>query len=239
MPWFKVDDTLHSHPKARRAGMSAMGLWALGGSYASQYVTEGFVPEWFVASWPSGRKLAAELVRAELWRVGEREGEAGWWFHDWSHYQPTKEEIERERETTRERQRRWRERSRQARRNAVTNGVTNGVGDGVTNGAPSRPVPSRPTEVLTTEGGERTETLPAPNATFPTHCLDHQHVRDPGPCGGCKVARETVQRLEQDRRERDAADVVSRCPSCDPDGWALDQTGEATTRRCRHRAVIA
>lgn len=26
MPWFKVDDKIHSHPKARRAGLAAMGL---------------------------------------------------------------------------------------------------------------------------------------------------------------------------------------------------------------------
>lgn len=92
---------------------------------------------------------------------------------------------------------------------------------------------------VTTVGGERTETLTAPNATFPTHCQDHQNVRDPGPCGGCKVARETYQRIDQERRERSTAAIVADCPSCDPDGWALDQNGEATTHRCRHRAVIA
>lgn len=121
MPWFKVDDTLHGHPKARAANLPAMGLWTLAGSYASQYTTEGFVPEWFVTSWPSGRKHATALVRTGLWREGERAGESGWWFHDWEHYQMTKEEIDRDRELNRERQRRFREGRRKARESAIRN----------------------------------------------------------------------------------------------------------------------
>lgn len=27
MPWFKVDDRLHDHFKARQAGKAAMGVW--------------------------------------------------------------------------------------------------------------------------------------------------------------------------------------------------------------------
>ena len=121
MPWFKVDDTLHGHPKARAANLPAMGLWTLAGSYASQYTTEGFIPEWFVTSWPSGRKHATALVRTGLWREGERAGESGWWFHDWEHYQMTKEEIDRDRELNRERQRRFREGRRKARESAIRN----------------------------------------------------------------------------------------------------------------------
>lgn len=36
-----------------------MGLWTVCGSYCMAYKTNGFVPEWFVASFQSGRKLAA------------------------------------------------------------------------------------------------------------------------------------------------------------------------------------
>lgn len=123
MPWFKVDDTLHGHPKPRRAGLAAMGLWSLAGSYASQYTTEGFVPEWFVTSWPSGRKHADALSKVGLWRPGESAGESGWWFHDWEHYQMTREEIERDRELNRERQRKFRESRRKARENAIRDGT--------------------------------------------------------------------------------------------------------------------
>jgi hypothetical protein len=62
MSWFRVDDTLAAHPKTRRAGLAAMGLWTVAGSWSSQQLTEGFVPDWFVATWPQGKKLAAQLV---------------------------------------------------------------------------------------------------------------------------------------------------------------------------------
>jgi hypothetical protein len=123
MPWFKVDDTLHGHPKHRKAGLAAIGLWTVAGSYCSQYTTEGFVPDWYVAGWPSGRKLAGRLVDTALWDESERDGESGWQFHDWEHYQMTKEEIERDREANRERQRKFREKRREARDAAIRNGA--------------------------------------------------------------------------------------------------------------------
>src|SRR3954447_24779403 len=120
MPWFKVDDTLHSHPKTRKAGLEAIGMWSVAGSYCMAYKTDGFVPEWFVGSWPKGRKLADELVKAGKWEMGEKDGEAGWFFHDWFDYQPSADEIEADREHARDRQRRHRERLREARSNGGT-----------------------------------------------------------------------------------------------------------------------
>jgi hypothetical protein len=104
VPWFKVDDTLANHPKARAAGPAAMGLWVLAGSYASGYLTDGHVPEWYVDSWPGGRKLAARLVEVGLWNVAE--GDAGGWrFHQWNDdgRQPTRSEVEERRAYDRER----------------------------------------------------------------------------------------------------------------------------------------
>lgn len=115
MPWFKVDDTLHSHPKPRRCGLAAMGLWAVAGSHSMSYKTEGFVPDWFVSSWPKGRPLAAELVKCGLWETATKDGERGWKFHDWEHYQPSADEIEADRAYARERQRRRRAKLREAR----------------------------------------------------------------------------------------------------------------------------
>lgn len=112
MPYFKVDDMLHSHPKSRRAGLRAMGLWTLAGSHCMAYKSDGFVPGWYVASWPQGAKLAGELVAADLWEVGERNGEAGWWFHDWCDVQLSAAEIEADREHSRERQRKYRDKIR-------------------------------------------------------------------------------------------------------------------------------
>lgn len=115
MPWFKVDDTLHSHPKPRKAGLAAIGLWSLAGSYAMNYKTDGFVPGWYVVGWPQGKRLSDTLVKAGLWEIGEKDGEPGWFFHDWSHYQPSSAEIEADREHARERQRKRRQKLRESR----------------------------------------------------------------------------------------------------------------------------
>lgn len=115
MPWFKVDDTLHSHPKPRKAGLAAIGLWSLAGSYCMAYKTDGFVPDWFVCGWPQGKKLADTLVKSGQWEIGEKDGEAGWFFHDWFDYQPSSDEIEADREHARERQRKRRQKIREGR----------------------------------------------------------------------------------------------------------------------------
>lgn len=41
MSWFKVDDKLHDHRKARKAGKSAMGVWVLAGSWCMSSETAG------------------------------------------------------------------------------------------------------------------------------------------------------------------------------------------------------
>jgi hypothetical protein len=115
VPWFKVDDTLHSHPKARRVSLGALGLWTMCGSHAMAYKTDGFVAEWFAHSLPSGRKFAGELVREGLWCNAIREDEPGYQYHDWLHYQQSAEEIERDREHNRERQRNFRAKLRTAK----------------------------------------------------------------------------------------------------------------------------
>ena len=104
MPWFKIDDKIHSHPKMRRAGLPAMGLWALAGSHCMDYLTDGVVEAWFVESWPNGKKLAAELIKVGLWDKHQD----GWAFHDWAEYQPTREKVLKERAEALERMHRVR-----------------------------------------------------------------------------------------------------------------------------------
>lgn len=88
MPWFKVDDKLHDHRKARKAGKAAMGVWVLAGSWSMDNLTDGFVPEDVLSRW--GTKAdAARLVTAGMWAVAEHAGEQGWRFHDWDRFQPS------------------------------------------------------------------------------------------------------------------------------------------------------
>lgn len=109
MPWFRVDDTFHSHPKARTAGLNAIGLWTLAGSHAMAYKLEGRVPDYFIDGFKrDGARAADMLVRQGLWLP---EG-SDYRFHDWDDYQPSADEIERDRERARERQRKFRKKLR-------------------------------------------------------------------------------------------------------------------------------
>lgn len=165
MSWFKVDDHLHSHPKARRAGLAAMGMWTLAGSWAMAFKSAGFVPEWWVCTHKTGKKHAADLVRAGLWEEGvdDATGEPGWRFHDWSHFQPSNVQIERQREKSRDRQRRFRDKQNETPNDS--NGVSNGVTDGVSNGRPTRPDPTRPESVVLSVVGDGS---PSPNRRLRT-----------------------------------------------------------------------
>lgn len=145
MPWFKVDDDLHSHPKARRVGLASLGLWVVSGSYSMSYKTDGFVPEWFVNGWPNGRRYAHTLADSGLWEPAEQDGEKGWLFHDWADYQPLSDEIEADRDKARERQRKRRARLRGETNKEVTPDVTPDVTRDSQDPVPSRPVPSQKT----------------------------------------------------------------------------------------------
>lgn len=105
MAFFNVDDQFHSHPKTRRAGLAAIGLWTVAGSWSQAYKQQGFVPAYEVSAWPQGKRLAAQLVAAGLWDVATSEdGEPGWRFHDWLDIHQTADEIEQQREKWRKRQ---------------------------------------------------------------------------------------------------------------------------------------
>ena len=66
MPWFRIDDKAHSHPKLIKAGNAAIGLWLRCGAYAAQHLTDGIVPG-VVAELYGTKPQAAKLVKAGLW----------------------------------------------------------------------------------------------------------------------------------------------------------------------------
>ena len=106
MAWFKVDDKLHSHKKSARAGVAAMGLWTLAGSWSADQLTDGFIPDYIAERLAPGasEQLAKELVAAGLWVDDVYDGDTGWRFRDWTDYQPTRDDVEAQREVSR---RRW------------------------------------------------------------------------------------------------------------------------------------
>lgn len=106
MAWFKVDDKLHSHPKRHRAGLRAMGLWVVAGSWCGDQLTDGLVPRDMLAALGGRPADAKALVDAGLWEAVD----GGWRFHDWAGQNPTRSDVEATRDRERERKREWRER---------------------------------------------------------------------------------------------------------------------------------
>ena len=107
MPWLNADSKMYAHPKMRAAGLEAMGLWLMGGTYSADVLTDGHVPDWIVQSWPSGPELAQRLIDAELWEPAP----GGYQVLSWAEYQRTKEQVEAERKKARERKAEWREKN--------------------------------------------------------------------------------------------------------------------------------
>lgn len=139
MTWMRVDDHLHSHRKTMRAGVPAMGLWVLAGSWASAEESDGWVPAYVLPRLVGGDQaepLATLLVLAGLWHEDVVDGEAGYRFHQWAEHQPTREQLEARREAQRERMRRARAQGGNVRKNSARSE------DEVT---PTRPDPTRPT----------------------------------------------------------------------------------------------
>jgi hypothetical protein len=101
IPWFKVDDGFHGHPKVVELSLGAVGLWTLCGSWCAKYLTDGFVPDKTVVRLGGTPEQAAELFGVDLWLAAD----GGFSFRDWEQYQPLKSDIEAERAAAQERMR--------------------------------------------------------------------------------------------------------------------------------------
>lgn len=117
MPFFNVDDHFHGHPKRRKAGWAAIGLWTTAGSWCRAYKRDGFVPMDLIGEWKA-KRLADRLVECGLWFESVQNGERGYQFHDWLDLQTASDEVEKQREKARDRQRRRRAKLEELRDNA-------------------------------------------------------------------------------------------------------------------------
>lgn len=91
MPWFRVNDNLAFHAKALAAGNAAMGLWVRAGSWSTQQLTDGHVPEQVARQ--LGKKAEADLlVAAGLWSIRD---DGGYDFHEWMGRQPSALDVKR------------------------------------------------------------------------------------------------------------------------------------------------
>lgn len=139
MAWFKVDDKLHDHRKARAAGTAAMGVWLLAGSWAADNLTDGFIPATILPRWGRPRD-AKRLVEVGLWHADEQDGETGWRFHEWEERQPTRAQKLEERAAKAEAGKRGGLASGRSRRQANTKQSASGQVE-----LPTRPDPTNNT----------------------------------------------------------------------------------------------
>ena len=100
MPWFKVDDAFHGHPKVMELSPAAVGVWALAGSWCANYLTDGEIKTNVVRRMGATDEMIQELVTSGLW---VDLGDGTYQFKNWGEYQPLKDEVEAERNAARER----------------------------------------------------------------------------------------------------------------------------------------
>lgn len=137
MTWFKVDDSFSSHPKVMAiprgaARLRAIGLWASLGSWCARQLTDGHFARHMVTEHGGTTSDAKRLVEVGLWETTP----AGYVFHDWQDWQPTRAKVEEDRAAARERMRRNRTGSP-----TPVRPNTGRTSEAVTP-TPSRPVPS-------------------------------------------------------------------------------------------------
>lgn len=107
MAFALMDDQIAGHPKFARAGLEAVGLWALCLSHCSAYLTDGRIDRATAERFAGAKleKLAHKLVtcgdpgRPGLWDVTD----GGWQMHDYLDWNPSREQVLAKREQERAR----------------------------------------------------------------------------------------------------------------------------------------
>lgn len=224
MPHFRTDDGLHSHPKAQKAGDEALGMWVRAGSWCMAYLTDGFVPEWWVRQQPQGMKKAKKLVDSGLWTTTNQDGLDGFLFHEF--VGPGRQDSAAQIRSDREK---WR--LKKAAQRQMSPGDTQGESP-----VESRVLPNTNTNPLVVnKGGELTQ---VGQSDTPPICPRHGENNPDSPCRACKARREWQQ--EQDRI-READELVERrrikaqrdeCLLCDENGLIETRFGMV---RCDHQ----
>ena len=190
MPWFRLEDSFHSHPKVIAAGNEAVGLFVRCGTYCAQHLTDGFIPEQVMLLYGSS-ELAETLVRTKLMRRVR----GGWRIPDYLFYNPSGQQVANERAAKNERQKRWRE----ARKRRSVDASTDASHDASTNGAPP---PPRPAPKEAGRAGPAPDLARANGRASPPG--SPVRALKPPWCGEC------------DQTTRQVGDPPRRCPACHP-----------------------
>lgn len=185
------------------------------------YLTDGFVPEWYVKDRPKGLALAKRLVAAELWQPGESAGETGFWYHDWKP-ENLKVNVLAARERARQRKAKSRESQGESQGpSRVTHTSRHAsVTPSVTVPTPTHTNPTQPisNSLVDSSGGVTSVDAPVGHTPRP-HCSKHHENSDTA-CLPCKKRREwdeaqaevdVADELEAKRLNREARENCTRC----------------------------
>jgi hypothetical protein len=97
MPWAKLDDNFHAHPKTYMVGLDGCGLFTKGLSYCAHYLTDGFLPEeWVYAQVPATtRNRDTTGVIGRLLDSGMFEKvDGGFQIHDYLACNPSRQQAQ-------------------------------------------------------------------------------------------------------------------------------------------------
>lgn len=185
MPWFKIDDGFHCHPKVLAAGTAAVGLYVRCGSWSAQQMSNGIVPKRVAKMYGTARMIRA-LIDAGLWH---EKGHGctfcpqldanSYAIHEFLAYNLSRNQVLSERANKAERQKRWREGQRKnqqvndsvvseasddvdGRVDASTDGATQASRDASKDAAPTRPDPTTSSNEEVGERPRSTPDLPEP-----------------------------------------------------------------------------
>jgi hypothetical protein len=166
VPWFKIDDGFHCHPKVMDAGTPAVGLYVRCGSWVAQQVTDGVVPKRVVKQYGTARQARA-LVDAGLWH--EHGHDCGscpevdansYLIHQYLERNPSRIETDLARDAKTKRQQKWREGKKNPQ---ASNGIPPTVDASTPRHRDAAPAPTRP-DPVTSYGSNRAaaDQQPAP-----------------------------------------------------------------------------
>lgn len=88
MTWVRLDDTMPEHAKIAGLSNAAFRLHIEGLCYCARNLSDGAIPR-TISKRMSTPRAASELVNAGVWRATE----SGYEIHDYTQYQPTREEV--------------------------------------------------------------------------------------------------------------------------------------------------
>jgi len=109
MAWFRLEDSFHPHPKVLKAGNAAVGLWVRCGTWSSEYLTDGLIPDEIVQGMGRTREVDAAIT-ARLWVAAE----GGLLMPDYLDFNPAGSEVKQRRKRDAERKREERARGASA-----------------------------------------------------------------------------------------------------------------------------